>query len=326
VVDQEYYGVLQGLLTHARVRVAVMHLTLYSERGKARVIANALVQAAKRGVEVTVLLESGKDSVADRNMLTRNLLQRAGVGVFENAPGTFVHSKLLLVDDSVLVGSSNLTNSSLGRNHEANVLICSQQASSELWEYVRYVCSHPGQERSVSLDLEDGFTRVMTDGAFFGEALELIDSARESVRVVTYMLALGRDPDSQVRSLCRAIGRAVDRGVHVEFLLEQSDFAPHVNAMARYAARHLGALGVRAIRKDSIERITHSKMIIVDGRRVLLGSTNWQNSGRSCVHQVNVLTADAEATGKLSEYFDELFARAEDFEAVGEIVEMGRTH
>lgn len=106
---------------HASRRIEVVTPYFYPGRGLRR----ALVQAARRGVRVRLLLQ-GKLDYQLAGLAARVLygeMLAAGIEVHEYTPA-FLHAKMALVDDDwVTVGSSNIDPLSLLLNLEANVVI-----------------------------------------------------------------------------------------------------------------------------------------------------------------------------------------------------------
>jgi cardiolipin synthase len=94
----------------------------------------ALRQAARRGVEVRLLLQ-GKLDYRIAGLAARSLYEEllgAGVRIFEYTPA-YLHAKVALVDDEwATVGSSNIDPLSLLLNLEANVVVRDPQFSREL--------------------------------------------------------------------------------------------------------------------------------------------------------------------------------------------------
>jgi len=94
----------------------------------------ALRQAARRGVEVRLLLQ-GKLDYRIAGLAARTLydeLLAAGVNIFEYTPA-FLHAKVALTDDEwATVGSSNIDPLSLLLNLEANVVVRDQQFNAQL--------------------------------------------------------------------------------------------------------------------------------------------------------------------------------------------------
>lgn len=69
-------------------------------------IAEALINASDRGVQVEVVLDAGN---ADSSYCQGNRLKIAGIHVYRDSFETIQHQKNMVVDNSVLVGSYNLS-------------------------------------------------------------------------------------------------------------------------------------------------------------------------------------------------------------------------
>jgi phosphatidylserine/phosphatidylglycerophosphate/cardiolipin synthase-like enzyme len=103
-------------------------------------IAEALIDARKRGVDVTIELEqeaTGKGTVHEQNRRAAKLLADAGVKIRFDAPKTITHVKALVIDRRyVFIGSHNLTQSALKYNNELSVLIDSTELAGEITAYL----------------------------------------------------------------------------------------------------------------------------------------------------------------------------------------------
>lgn len=99
-----------------------------------------LGRAAKRGVQVKVILEVASDRTNDltrQNMKTKTLLEEKGVTVYLDSPKKTTHTKLVLVDEhSVFMGSHNFTSSALKHNNEISVLIEQPQLARKVRNYM----------------------------------------------------------------------------------------------------------------------------------------------------------------------------------------------
>lgn len=93
-----------------------------------RRIRRALQRAARRGVDVRLLLPGQSDHPAVQLASQRHYtgLLRAGVKIYEYRPGV-LHSKVLLCDDWVSIGSSNYDRFTMRWNIEANLIIPSAE-------------------------------------------------------------------------------------------------------------------------------------------------------------------------------------------------------
>jgi phosphatidylserine/phosphatidylglycerophosphate/cardiolipin synthase-like enzyme len=100
-------------------------------------IATELVKARGRGVEVTVILDGGRQ-VGWENLPAAGYLVKGGVNVvFTSRRHVVTHAKAVAIDDRwVLLGSHNLTQAALLHNNELSVLLDSPKLAAELRRYL----------------------------------------------------------------------------------------------------------------------------------------------------------------------------------------------
>lgn len=114
---------------------------------------------------------------------------------------------------------------------------------------------------------------LVRDEAYLPLAIDLIEAAESTIRVVMLRLAAApNDPADPVRALVSALVDAQARGVEVRVLLDQAEEG--AREAAQPAAAALAAAGI-PVRWGDPERVTHTSLVVVDGRRVLLGSHAW---------------------------------------------------
>jgi phosphatidylserine/phosphatidylglycerophosphate/cardiolipin synthase-like enzyme len=105
-----------------------------------RRIAEELVRARHRGVEVTVILERDngrKGGVTEDNRETAAFLADGGVRVFFDSPSVVTHAKCAVIDGRyIFLGSHNLTQAALRHNNELSVLIDSPEMAAEVASYM----------------------------------------------------------------------------------------------------------------------------------------------------------------------------------------------
>ena len=127
--------------------------------------------------------------------------------------------------------------------------------------------------------------------------LDLINAATNSID----FLQLEMHDDRAVRAIEAALAEAVERGVRVRGMLDDGvDF----NAAA---VERLLALGAEA-KLDAPVKMTHSKLVVVDGRVVLLGSTNWTGNSMGNNNETNVRLDDPVLAGLFGRYVAALWA------------------
>lgn len=111
-------------------------------------LAQELIKARKRGVAVTVVLDRPEDPFSEQameNHKTASLLQKGGVVVYLDRPQRRSHMKVMVVDGRfTVVGSHNLTQSGLRRNHELSLSVDSPCVAERTVNYLKQIVRQGG--------------------------------------------------------------------------------------------------------------------------------------------------------------------------------------
>jgi len=102
------------------------------------VLLDDLVEASGRGVDVKLILDSSSwnESNTELNENFGRILVGRGVAVYMDDPEVTTHTKLILVDDDlVVVGSTNWSYYALDTNNETSVFLRSQEISRDYHEF-----------------------------------------------------------------------------------------------------------------------------------------------------------------------------------------------
>ncbi|TWJ18078.1 cardiolipin synthase [Geobacter argillaceus] len=152
--DKEFrklHWIIMGALSCARQRIVIMTPYFIPDRS----LVTAIITAALRGVEVTLILP-GKNNLPPVHWASRSYLWeflQHGIRVWYQPP-PFVHTKLFLVDGVYgLVGSANLDPRSLRLNFELNLEVFDRGVVEELEKYCTEALA---ASREVSLAEMDG--------------------------------------------------------------------------------------------------------------------------------------------------------------------------
>lgn len=128
-----------------------------------------------------------------------------------------------------------------------------------------------------------------SDRAYEPAAIWLIDQAKHSVVMSMYLLREGEDARHPVNRLAQDLVEAARRGVRVELYLNTFFIGADPQAVLETPGiRRLRAEGVQII-GPSAQRRLHDKLLIVDERYVLEGSTNWSVSALTKNWESNTL-------------------------------------
>jgi phosphatidylserine/phosphatidylglycerophosphate/cardiolipin synthase-like enzyme len=142
-----------------------------------------------------------------------------------------------------------------------------------------------------------GLSTVVND-QYLSTLQSLIEGARRSVAMVHFELNEDADGDAIVGFLATAAAR----GVVVQVLLEDSVSDNPKRIPALTAAQVTARLDLDA-------RYTHAKLVVADGERALLGSTNLSAQSMRRNNEANLLIANAEIAGWFHGYAQKLMAQ-----------------
>ena len=146
------------------------------------------------------------------------------------------------------------------------------------------------------LDAGASSTTTVLNDQYPPALAKLLDGAQHTIRLVHYYI----NEDSTGRDVIKRLEQAVKRGVKVYVMLESSvDKNPPKVA-------ELKGLGIEA-KLDSSGKTTHAKLVVVDGVRALLGSTNFSYSSHIKNNEANLLVRDAKIAGFFEQYAKQLW-------------------
>lgn len=273
LVDAGYFARVHQELVKAKESIYVeMYLAKVDgqriENPAFRLIQD-LIAAHQRGVKVKVLLEDS--SRTQMNQKVYELLSTSGVGVSYDSPEKITHSKLIVIDGcKTILGSHNWSYHSLRLNHEAGLLIDSCQVASEIL--------------AQTFKSKDEDIVILDEENYFPEVIQVIKQAKESIYILMYQYEFNpRRKFSLPYEIAKELIGAKRRGVKVHLILDQN-FKRQKNKFGQMqteierknltACEFLTNNGID-VQFDKAEKVTHSKLIVIDGRVSIVGSQNW---------------------------------------------------
>ena len=117
--------------------------------------------------------------------------------------------------------------------------------------------------------------------SYFPQAQEMIQGARKYIHI----LFLEIHKDGTTTRLMNDLIAANKRGVEVKILLDDRLFCN------KESLAYLSGQGIE-VRLDSPDKFLHHKLMIVDGSKVLIGSTNWSYMSLKYNNESNVFIED----------------------------------
>jgi phosphatidylserine/phosphatidylglycerophosphate/cardiolipin synthase-like enzyme len=149
---------------------------------------------------------------------------------------------------------------------------------------------------------------AVDDRAFFPAVHDLLSSAEKSIDVILYQ---GRFyfHYTMIRSnaFLAELADAAARGVRVRAVLELSDWDLD-NTEGNRDVWQLLRPEISQIYFDPVDRTSHSKLVIVDDKYAVVGSSNWSHYSLDENNEANVVIESKRVAGAFKHYFDGVVA------------------
>jgi V8-like Glu-specific endopeptidase len=141
---------------------------------------------------------------------------------------------------------------------------------------------------------------LLTPDNYHEHVLDLIEGAQEEVLIQNQTFNDPKVDHDKLRELIEAVLAKQRAGVTVKVIFRLIDFA------ITDVRRNLELLKDRGFDMDDfkVQRNCHTKGIVVDRKKVLLGSQNWSNDGVSVNRDASLLFDDEELAGYFAKIFD----------------------
>ena len=300
----------------------------------------SLKDALSRGVKVELILDASdwNKSNSLHNKLFGEEIKKYGAEVWYDPPDVTSHDKVIVVDSQyVVIGSTNWSFYALTANNEASVIIKSKGLADYYLKYLDEVKrvstkdlpSYYGWDKFYKREMKkipnskegsamprsltapipdiDGYKGVVyaVPNRNYTIALhELLTHAKDSVLVAMLSArTYKRDTFIFNEVLFNDLKHLPQKGVYTELILDGSNYN-RVNTVQNKEGfiDYLKPYGVNA-HFDSYDITTHAKLILVDEKYLLFGSTNWTLPAFEWNDEGNVLIISEGASSYFRKYF-----------------------
>lgn len=140
--------------------------------------------------------------------------------------------------------------------------------------------------------------------------IKLFDSAKSTIHI---MLLEGgyypERPDGVNMKLYNSLFNAVNRGIEVIVILDQSGFNPSQSLRNIKLGDYLKSGGVNVLYDDP-DVTTHAKTLIIDSLYSVVGSTNWSYQALDKNNECSVMIKSKDVGTAYEEYFEKLKAES----------------
>lgn len=248
-------------------------------------LIDALIHAKNNGKKVTILLESKPYRAEDENHFAMRELRANQLEINKANPDfKLLHQKTLLIDQqTAIVMTFNFTHSSF-KNERNFALVVTDPA--EVLEIQR-VFNADSEHKAISVHHSH---LVWSPNNSREKILELLQGAKTSIKIYAEGLS-----DYQTIG---TLAKAARSGVSTQILMSDESNSSHSSRKFDYLTR----AGVKM--RFSKNYMIHAKVIIIDGKRAVLGSINLTKPSIDNNRELSVITEDPAVIGELNKTFN----------------------
>lgn len=143
---------------------------------------------------------------------------------------------------------------------------------------------------------------ALKNNDFFPTLLKAIDEAREEIFISMFSFRAGVHKRSYPDRVLAHLGRAAQRGVMVKVILEDTGKkSDELTLQNRRTKKLLEDQGI-FVYVDSPKKTTHTKLVVIDQRLVILGSHNLTQSALKYNNEISLLVENHELAREIREY------------------------
>ena len=155
---------------------------------------------------------------------------------------------------------------------------------------------------TISADQSGCPALLLTNEAYFPALLKAIDEAQSEIFMSIFSFKAGVHKNSYPDRILGHLAKAVKRGVKVIVILETTDNrSDELNIQNRETGKLLEEKGVQ-VYFDSPYKTTHTKLIVIDQRLVLLGSHNLTQASMKYNNEISILLDNPELAKRARDY------------------------
>ena len=265
-------------------------------------VADALVRAHQRGLEVRVVTDSDyAEELGPERLLA------AQIPVVFDGGEPFMHNKFVVIDErQVWTGSWNLTENGTYRNNNNIVVVDSNLLAenytaefNEMFVGGKFGASSPDDTPHLTIDIAG----VQVENFFEAEGnvrariLQLVEGAQSSIDVLAFVFT-----DDDIASAIIARHRA---GVPVRIVVETRNVDTDGSDVAAFQKAGIALL------TDGNPYMMHHKVIVIDGTVVITGSYNFSRSAADSNDENVLILHSPEIAGQYLEEFERVYQQAE---------------
>jgi len=165
--------------------------------------------------------------------------------------------------------------------------------------------AQPGGKAAVTPSQAVVEAKLLLDRDYFTALLDGVDRARSEIFLSAYLFRTIENAKGYPEAVLKRLLAATKRGVQVDVVLERNQDTEDLNRNNAETAERLKQGGIR-ICMDAPDRVTHTKLVVIDRRYVLIGSHNLTQSALKYNHEASVWIESAPLAEEALRYMKSL--------------------
>lgn len=250
--NQSRVDLVQSLLKSINCAKEHIAISVYSLTDPK--IIEALNKQAKKGLSVEIAIDK-----SHARSLKKKLVPSVQVSTFKQRG--LMHQKIFLIDDTVYLGSANLTTQSLRMHDNLLLGLYSPKLHRFLYQELFTQSAKINSFKEANFELY-----LLPNKECFQRVIELLNGAKKSIYIAMFTFT----HPQVLEALILAKQRGVDVSVVVDHLSEKG--ASHKLSQRLYDEKI-------AVSYNRGQALMHHKLAFIDDETFIFGSTNWTKSG-----------------------------------------------
>ncbi len=165
--------------------------------------------------------------------------------------------------------------------------------------------------KAILIDQPECKVSLLTNQNYFPALLKIIDEAQNEIFISIFSFKAGVHKNSYPDRIVGHLAKAVKRGVKVVVILETTNKrADELNIQNRQTGKLLEEKGIE-VYFDSPRKTTHTKLVVVDERLVILGSHNLTQSALKYNNEISTLMENPDFAKRSRNYMLTIIKEAE---------------
>jgi phosphatidylserine/phosphatidylglycerophosphate/cardiolipin synthase-like enzyme len=160
-----------------------------------------------------------------------------------------------------------------------------------------------GEKLSAILSDQPGCPAILlTNEDYFPALLKAIDEAQSEIFMSIFSFKAGVHKNSYPDRILGHLAKAVKRGVNVKVILETTGkLADELDAQNRQTGKLLEEKGVK-VYFDSPRTTTHTKLVVIDERLIILGSHNLTQAALKYNNEISIMLSRPDLAKRARNY------------------------